>query len=309
MGLAVGVDVGGTKIAAGVVDEVGAVVHQVRRDCPADDERAVLEAIVGVVEFCRQDADVAAVGVAAAGFVRADRSTVSFAPNLAWRDEPLGERLRERLGLPVAVENDANAAAWAEHRFGAGRGEDLACVTVGTGIGGGLVLQGRLVRGRFGFAAELGHMALVAGGRPCGCGQRGCWEQYASGRALLREARDAAERDPGRAARLLALGDGTPEGIRGVHVTVAAAAGDEAACHAFRAVTSATAQGLWRLSAMLAPPVVVLAGGVIDAGELYLAPVRAALAELAGDLPAPDVRPAALGGAAGVIGAADLARR
>ncbi|MGB8652728.1 MAG: ROK family protein, partial [Mycobacteriales bacterium] len=185
MGLAIGVDVGGTKVAAGVVADDGTVLATTRRPTPSYSPDDVEHTIADVVTELRRDHDVEAVGLGAAGFIDVDRSTVLFAPNLAWRDEPLRDEVAKLIGLPVVVENDANAMAWGEYRFGAGRGHDhLVCVTVGTGIGGGIVLDGRLYRGRFGIGAEFGHVQVVPGGRRCGCGQRGCWEQYCSGRAL-----------------------------------------------------------------------------------------------------------------------------
>src|SRR4051795_66643 len=161
MSLAIGVDVGGTKIAAGLVDENGRVAATTRRDTPSTDPDKIEEAISDVVRDLAADRDVEAVGLAAAGLVDADRSTVLFAPNLAWRDEPLRDAVEKRCGLPVVVENDANAAAWAEARFGAGRGQEyLIVLTVGTGLGGGLVIGGELYRGRLGIAGEMGHVTV-----------------------------------------------------------------------------------------------------------------------------------------------------
>ena len=152
-----------------------------------------------------------------------------FAPNLAWREEPLQKKVSDLVGLPVVVENDANAMAWGEARFGAGRGEThVVCVTVGTGIGGGIVLDGSLYRGRWGMGAELGHMQVVPEGRLCGCGNLGCWEQYASGSALVIDAREIAEAEPERAAKLLKIAGGTPDQIEGHEITEAARQGDPA---------------------------------------------------------------------------------
>ncbi|MGH3513615.1 MAG: ROK family protein, partial [Pseudonocardiaceae bacterium] len=153
--LTIGVDIGGTKVAAGVVDEQGTIVATAHRDTPAEDVSLIESVIAAAVGDLTSKYDVAAVGVGAAGFIDAQRATVMFSPNLAWRGEPLRATLARRLGLPVVVENDANAAAWAEARFGAGRGVDhVVAVTVGTGIGGGIVGDGRLLRGQFGAAAE-----------------------------------------------------------------------------------------------------------------------------------------------------------
>src|SRR3954467_5080662 len=227
MSYTIGADVGGTKVAAGRGDEEGKVLVSTRRPRPGESPDHVEETIAAVVTELRREYDVEAVGIGAAGFVDADRSCVLFAPNLVWRGEPLRDDIQKRIGLPVVVENDANAAAWAEHRFGAGRGErDLVCVTVGTGIGGGIVMDGQLYRGRFGIGAEFGHMRVFPNGRRCGCGQDGCGEQYCSGRALLREAREIADVRRDYGARLLELGNGTPEGITPPEVTTAAREGD-----------------------------------------------------------------------------------
>jgi glucokinase len=210
------------------------------------------------------------------------------------------------------VENDANAAAWGENRFGAGRDEtDLVCVTVGTGIGGGIVIDDRLYRGRFGIGGEIGHMQVVADGRLCGCGQRGCWEQYASGNALVREARERAAEARGEATILLRMGDGTPEMITGRHVTEAARLGDEVALAAFATVGRWLGQGLADLVAVLDPGRFIIGGGVSEAGDLVLEPARTSFEAL---LTGRDVRPIAqvvlaeLGNDAGLVGAADLAR-
>ena len=198
---AVGVDIGGTKVLAGVVDRAGVVLARARRVTPhrSSVPAVVEDTIVEAVDELRAMYDVDAVGVGAAGFV--DRAgTVLFAPHLSWRGEPLQDVLTRRLGLPVVVDNDANAAAHAETRFGAARGKRQAvCVTLGTGIGGAIVVDGRVIRGAHGLAGEFGHMQVVPDGRLCECGQVGCWEQYCSGKAL---ARAAAERRPRTASGL-----------------------------------------------------------------------------------------------------------
>ena len=312
MALTVGVDVGGTKVAAGLVDEQGRVLARGRRPTPGASPGEVEDVIADLVAELSAGADVEAVGIGAAAFVDAERSRVLTAPNLPWRDEPLRDAVQARTGLPVVVENDANAAAWGEHRFGAGRGErHLAVVTVGTGIGGGLVLDGALHRGRWGIGAEVGHLQMVEDGRRCGCGQRGCWEQYSSGRALLREAQEIAEVQPGYAARLLELGDGRVDGIAAEEVTQAAREGDPAALECFAAVGRWLGQGLADLAAVLDPGLFVIGGGVSDAGELLLGPARERFTRrLAGRgaRPVAEIRVAELGNTAGLVGAADLAR-
>lgn len=312
MTLAIGVDVGGTKIAAGVVDDAGNVIDELRSETPATDVEATELAIVKLVAELRRKHDVAHVGVGAAGWVDANRAVVYYAPNLAWRDEHLGEELSESCGIPVVIENDGNAAAWGEYRFGAGVGfEDVVCVTVGTGIGGGMVLGGSVYRGGFGIAAEFGHVRVVPNGLLCPCGNHGCWESYASGRALVRTARELASSNRSRAETLLALGDGSPEGIQGVHVTAAAEDGDTVALDAFKEVGRWLGQGLADLVAVLDPSCLVIGGGVSDAGELILDPARAAYESAVtgrGHRPFAEVRLAEHAGNAGLVGAADLAR-
>ncbi len=317
--LAVGVDVGGTRIKAGLVDEDGTVVHATRRDTPdrttrpRDVEDAVVAVVTELLDHPLVGRDGAAgVGIGAAGFVAADRGTVVFAPHLSWRDEPLRERVSARLDLPVVVENDANAAAWAEHRFGAARGEShLVMVTLGTGIGGAILVDGRLQRGRHGLAGEFGHMTVVPDGRPCPCGLRGCWEQYASGSVLRRAALEVlAAGGPGVEALLGACG-GDPDRLRGEDVTRLAAAGDRVSTELVAGVGRWLGAGLADLVAALDPGTVVVGGGGSEAGELLLAPARDELARRLpgrGHRPVPPVLAAALGAAAGLVGAADLAR-
>ncbi len=312
MGLTIGVDVGGTKIAAGLVDELGRVARSVRCPTPSDSALAVEDAIVDLVERLGHDSQAEAIGVGAAALVDASRSRVVFAANIGWEDEPLGERLAARTGLPTVVENDANAAAWAESRFGAGRGwSDLTLVIIGTGVGGGSIVGGALVRGAHGAAGEIGHVQVVADGLECGCGQRGCLEQYASGRALLAAVRRRADADPGAAAVLLDHGDGSVDGVEGTHVAAAALRGDPLAVAAFEEVGHHLGHGLAQLSAVLDPACFLLGGGVAEAGDLLLEPTRRSylrsLVARRHRVPA-EIRCATLGNTAGLIGAADLAR-
>lgn len=309
--LAIGIDIGGTKVAAGVVDTAGHILARARRRTPSRDPEHLVDVVSEIVRQLLSDHDVQAIGVGAAGFVDADRRTVLFAPNLAWRDTPLRDEIAARIDLPVVVENDANAAAWGEYRFGAGEQlPDVVLLTVGTGIGCGLVFDGRLYRGRFGIAGEPGHMRVVPGGRACGCGNLGCWEQYASGTALVRAAREVASERPEDSGRLLQLGEGL-DGIDGPAVTRAAQEGDAAALDCFQEIGRWLGQGMADLAAVLDPGRFVVGGGVSDAGELLLAPARdtytAALTGR-GHRPLADVVVARLGAEAGLIGAADLAR-
>ena len=310
MSLTIGVDVGGTKVAAGVVGERGRIVEKLRRSTPAGSPERTAAAIAAAVTELRGRHEVAAVGVGAAGFVDAAGGIVAFAPNLAWRDEPLRAKLTGMVGLPVMVDNDGNASAWAEVRFGAARGHaHVIFVSVGTGIGAGFILDGRLYRGRWGMAGEPGHTRVVPDGRLCGCGNRGCWEQYASGSALVTEARDFAMRSPGGAMRLLQLAGGNPAAITGAHITEAAREGDPAALRCYSIVGTWLGHGLANLAAILDPGCIVVGGGVSEAGELLLGPARAAFDKAlpgAGYRPRVEILRAALGADAGIVGAADL---
>ncbi|HXW43796.1 MAG TPA: ROK family glucokinase [Streptosporangiaceae bacterium] len=312
MSLTIGVDVGGTKVAAGVVDEDGTIVEKLKRATPAARPDATADVIAGVVLELLGRHRVTAVGIGAAGFVDETRSAVLFAPNLAWRDEPLKKRVEDRIGRPVVVENDANAAAWAEATQGAARDQQhMMLITVGTGIGAGIVLDGRLYRGRWGSAGEPGHYRVVPDGRLCGCGNRGCWEQYASGNALVAEARELAHRAPSAAVRMLQLGDGTPDGIDGPAVTQAAREGDAGALSCFEIIGSWLGHGLADLAAIIDPGCFVIGGGVSDAGEILLGPARTAYHNsLTGrsHREFAEVRLARLGPDAGLIGASSLAR-
>lgn len=313
MTLACGIDVGGTKIAGGVVDESGAIVEELRVVSPATDSEAIEEAIAGLVTELRTRHEIAAVGVGAAGYIDKSRAVVMFAPNIAWRDVNLKAELEERVDLPVVVENDANAAAWGEFTFGAGHDvDDLLLVTVGTGVGGGVVLDGELYRGAFGVGAEIGHMRVVPDGILCGCGNHGCFEQYGSGSALVREARSAASGGSLLARTLLDRAGGDPAKITGPLITESARAGDPFSIEQLAALGKWLGEGIASLTAVLDPAVVVIGGGVSEAGELLLEPTRAAFASQLtgrGHRPMLEIRKARLGNRAGLIGAADLARR
>jgi glucokinase len=310
--LAIGVDIGGTKVAAGVVDPAGRVRARARRLTPSRDPAAVEDIIVEVVAELRADHQVGAVGIGAAGFVDAARSNVLFAPHLAWRNEPLQAAVAEQVGLPVVVENDANAAAWAEWRFGAGRGETmLVCVTLGTGIGGGIVIDGQVQRGRYGMAGEFGHMVVVPDGYRCECGNRGCLEQYASGNVLGREARELARAGSPVTVPLMERVGGDVEALVGPLITEAARDGDPCAIELFEDVGRWLGIGLANLAAALDPGMFVIGGGVSDAGELLLRPARESFRRTLtgrGFRPEPLIVVAELGPEAGMVGAADLAR-
>ena len=313
MSLTIGIDVGGTKVLGGVVDSSGKVLRTSRRDTPHEGGRALTQAIADVALELMASHSVSAVGLSAAGFVSSDRKTMLATPNIAgWNGVQLEAELRQLIGLPVVLENDANAAAWGERTFGAGVGKaNMLMVTVGTGIGGGIIVNGSLLRGAFGIAAEIGHLRVLPEGHLCGCGARGCFEQYASGNALMRHAREAIAASPDMARNLLARGDGTIEGLTGKAITEAAREGDHVALAAFNTTAQWLGAGIASLSVILDPEVVVIGGGVIDAGEILLAPTRAAIERympFAGKHPYPEIIAAELGNEAGLVGVADLAR-
>jgi glucokinase len=302
-------------VIAGVVDPDGTVREHIRVETPDKNKspQLVEDTIVELVVALAARHDVAAVGVGAAGWLDETRSSVVFAPHLAWRNEPLRDVLSGRLQLPLLMENDANAAAWAEWRFGSGIGEShLLCITLGTGIGGAILMEGALQRGRFGMAGEFGHMAVVPGGHRCACGNRGCWEQYASGHALVREARELAAANSPVISGLLDRAGQDVHQITGPLITAAANEGDPAAIELFQGVGTWLGIGIANLAAALDPGSVIIGGGVSEAGELLLGPAREAYRrQLPGRGFRSEARIAAarLGNFAGLIGAADLARQ
>lgn len=307
-GIAVGVDVGGTKLAAGLVAADGSVLARARHDTPSGGAD-IVDLIVDITaEFTRtHNLGTVPVGVGAAGLISLD-GAVRFAPNIDWSDFPLGAALRQRLDQPITVDNDANAAAWGEFRLGAGRNahHSLVMLTVGTGVGGGLVLEDRLLRGSGGMAGELGHMAVLEGGPRCPCGSLGCLEALASGTAIARFARDAAE--GGRLSGALAA---IPVGeLTGKAVTIAAHAGDNEAVEILATAGRWLGVGIAALIAAFDPEVVVLGGGAMQAGHLLLEPAAAAAGERLigrGHRELAPIVQATLGDDAGLVGAALLA--
>jgi len=305
--LAIGLDVGGTKILAALVDTAGRIHAQRRVDTPDDGDRRTV-ALIELVRALQSEHDLVSttVGVGAAGLIDLD-GTMRYAPNLDWRDYPLQAVLSEQLELPVRVENDAAAAAWGEYVIGAGRDADrgAAMVTLGTGVGGGLVMDGRLVRGAYGLAAEFGHMILAEGGPRCPCGNRGCLEALASGTAIGRSAREAvAARSLPEGSRLYDRAD-----ITGADVTALARDGDAGACAILAQAGHWLGVGMASLVNSLDPEIMIVGGGVVDAGDLLLEPAIAAYHERVvarAHRVVPPVVRARLGDDAGVIGAALL---
>ena len=305
----VGVDIGGTKVLAGVVDEWGGVSSSALRTTPGRRVAAaqVEDALVEAILESAAGRPLAGVGVAAAGFVDSAGERVMFAPHLPWQGEPLRELLEQRLGCPVALDNDANCAARAEAHHGAARGASSALmITMGTGIGGAILLDGQVVRGANGMAGEFGHMQVVPDGEACECGRTGCWEQYSSGNALVRNARALMAEQP---SVLEEMCGGLPERVTGPMVTLAAEEGDLVARAAFASVGEWLGVGVANLVAAFDPEVVVIGGGVSAAGDKLLDPARSALQRTlvgAAHRTVPDLVAAQLGPQAGMIGAALL---
>ena len=308
----IGLDVGGTKIAGAVVDPEGAIVARRLVPTESDEPASITAAMVKVARELKAAAPAAgAVGVGAAGLVDVDRGVILGAPNLAYRNVPVRDTLRDRLGIPAVVDNDANVAALAEAVHGAGRGAgDQIMVTVGTGIGGGIIIGGKIYRGHYGVGAELGHIVVDPDGPVCGCGNRGCWEGVASGNAIGRLARQRVE--GGAGADLLAAVGGDLDAITGELVGESAVAGSAFARDVLAEIGRYLGIGLASIVNIFDPEVIVMGGGAAaGTGELLLAPARASMeAHVLGISWRTPVRvvPAVLGNDAGVVGAAQLAR-
>jgi glucokinase len=300
-----GIDVGGTKVLGVVADAGGAVLAEHRVATPRDGEALMATMVDLVARLRASHPDVVAVGAGVPGLVDRD-AVLRFAPNLPGIVElAVGARLADATGLPVRVDNDNTCALWGEHLLGAARdGTDVVLVGLGTGIGGGLLLDGRLARGKHGFAGEIGHMVVARGGIPCVCGRNGCWERYASGTALGRLGRESG------AARIVELAGGHVDDVRGEHVTAAAAEGDTDALRVVDEFADWFAVGLVNIVQVLDVERCVIAGGVVEAGEVLIAAVRRAFGAR---LVAPEHRPpvaivgAELGERAAAVGAALLA--
>lgn len=307
----IGVDLGGTKLLAGVLDGELNVHHRVNRPVHGLTQRELLDTAVAAVEEARAAApgEVAAVGFGIPCLIDQRRGMATMAVNLPIADVPFRDVMAERLGLPVEVDNDANVAALAEHRAGAARGfSEAIALTIGTGVGGGLILHGELYRGALGAGAELGHITIDLNGPPCqgNCPNNGCLETLASGTALAREGRRIAAEQPDSA-----LGRALAEGreITGALITELAHDGDQAALDSVSLIGRNLGVGIASLLNIFNPDVVVIGGGVIAAGELLLGPARAEVACRA--LPTmrdhAQIVPAHFGSEAGLVGAGALA--
>ncbi|MGW0044444.1 ROK family protein [Rhodococcus sp. NPDC003348] len=307
----IGVDVGGTSIRAAVVDAAGEVLDTAQAPTPRS-ASALEDALDRTLRELISRNEIRAIGLAVAGFVSEDRTIVRFAPHLPWVDVPVARDLGRRLGLPVVLEHDANAAAWAERRFGAATGGgNVVTVAVGTGIGAALLVDGHLYRGSHGVAPELGHLQVVPGGRPCACGKRGCWERYCSGTALVETAIELLAADPSGSTVLAAEVARDPGSLTGRRIAGAARDGDRVAVRTMAEFARWLGVGLAMVADVFDPELIVIAGGVASSAGLFLDEAREHYARAltgAGHRPLARIRTTQLGEAAAMVGAADLAR-
>lgn len=293
---ALGIDIGGTKIAGGVVSESGELLHRLEKPTRAQDPDTIIATVAEIVAELSTSESHLTVGVAVAAFLDPGRENLYFSPNIEWKDFPLRDRLESKLGRPVTIENDANAAGWAEYRFGGARDSvSMIMLTMGTGVGGAVIDRGQLLVGGFGTAGELGHIIIRPGGLECGCGNRGCLEQYASGTALMRDARESLSRPNLSAEDLTALLESA----------------DAEATDVLRGVCDSMGLGIASLVAVTDPDTVVIGGGVARAGSLLGDMITKSFLSHYGasaKRPTATIVVAELGNTAGMIGAADLAR-
>jgi glucokinase len=307
---AIGLDIGGTKIAGGVVTGDGTILDLIDVPTPVTgDTVETLEALRKVIDSLRdRHPDVEAIGAGAAGMVEWPSGHIRWAPNNVYTELPLRQLLAQETGLPAVVDNDANVAAWAEARHGAAAGYDhVAVLTVGTGIGAGVVLGGQLQRGHSGLGGEIGHIVLAPDGPRCGCGNTGCLEAMASGTALGRAGREAAAADPGGILATLA---GGPDKVTGQIVFDAAQHGDRTARELFGQIGCWLGIGIASVVNLLDIELVVIGGGMVTAGDLLLAPAMESFGRFLfgrARRPLPQIVPARFGPDAGVVGAAALA--
>ena len=313
MTLTIGIDVGGTKVLGGVVTPEGTIVATTRKETASEGGAAAVQVIAEVAKELMQAHEIKALGVSVPGFISSDRARVIGTPNISgWNDLAIAETLRKLIGVEVVVENDANAALWGEYKFGAGQGKTNICMlTLGTGVGGGIITNGQLYRGAFGMGAELGHIRLIPDGLECGCGAKGCLEQYGSGSALVRIARERAASNLDKAKFLLSLGGGSPDEIRGEEVTQAANQGDAFSKEIFKEIGESVGEAIATICAVLDPSHIIIGGGVVEADEIWLEPIRKSMVSnmsFSGLHPLPEVIRAQLGDMAGLVGLSDLAR-
>ena len=312
MSLTIGVDIGGTKIAIGVIAQSGEILQRDHISSPANDRTKIHAYVIAGINRLRAENDVAAIGISAAGLINRERDQIMSSPNVDLTGSSIKSEVELATGLPVLLENDANSATWGEYKHGAGVGySNIVLLTIGTGLGCGIVIDDKLLIGGYGMAAEAGHMVIKPDGQLCGCGQRGCLEQYASGQALTRSARTfVASGSPGADTLFKSCG-GDVTLLTGQMVTAAALNGDPASIAILADAGKWLGYGIAAIAAMLDPEIFIIGGGGGDAGDLILEPARTAFEQR---LTAKDHRPMAkivsakLGNDAGMVGVADLAR-
>ena len=308
------VDIGGTKIAVGICDEDDAIIRSWTVPTPKEADAIDKHIAEMYRETKKLYDDIAAIGISAAGNVKEDRHTIAFSANIpVWINYDLSSHIGDLIGheVPVIVENDANCAGWGEYVHGAGQGHtNMVALTVGTGLGGAVVLNGQLYRGSFGMGSELGHIPMVPDGDFCGCGLRGCAERYTSGNALEHFARSAVRRRPQEDSRLLELCNGDIDELEGKMVSQAAVEGDVIGMYAFNKIGEWLGRTMASISAVLDPDIYVIGGGVVAVGDILLDPARNAYVrflQASAYRPHAEIAPATSGQDAGLIGAANLA--
>jgi len=308
--LTIGIDIGGTKISAGVVDSSGNLIDSSRCSTPLEGGKELVSSVIGLVKESNKKHEIKGIGISIAALISSDYGTIVGAPNIANLSKlNFVNEIKEEFKLPIIIENDANAAMWAEFKFGSAKGlNPVMFLIIGTGVGGGLVIDGKLFKGANGIGAEFGHMCVVPNGLLCGCGSKGCIEQYASGGALIRYANEALLANPDKSEEVLSFGEGK---LSGTALTKAAKAGNELALAAFSKQADWLGLACASYSSIIDPQAIIIGGGVVDAGELFLAPVRAAMRKymlFAESHVPPKIIAAKFGNDAGLIGAADLVR-
>jgi glucokinase len=308
--LTIGIDIGGTKISAGVVDSSGNLIDSSKCSTPAEGGKELISSVVNLVKELNKKHEIKGIGISIAALISSDYGTIVGAPNIANLSKlNFANEIKEEFKLPIIIENDANAAMWAEFKFGSAKGlNPVMFFIIGTGVGGGLVIDGKLFKGANGIGAEFGHMCVVPNGLLCGCGAKGCIEQYASGGALIRYANEALLANPDKSEEVLSFGEGK---LSGTALTKAAKAGNELALAAFSKQADWLGLACASYSLIIDPQAIIIGGGVVDAGELFLAPVRAAMRKympFAESHVPPKIIAAKFGNDAGLIGAADLVR-
>ncbi len=308
--LTIGIDIGGTKISAGVVDSSGNLIDSSKCSTPAEGGKDLISSVVNLVKELNKKYEIKGIGISIAALISSDYGTIVGAPNIANLSKlNFANEIKEEFKLPIIIENDANSAMWAEFKFGSAKGlNPVMFFIIGTGVGGGLVIDGKLFKGANGIGAEFGHMCVVPNGLLCGCGAKGCIEQYASGGALIRYANEALLANPDKSEEVLSFREGK---LSGTALTKAAKAGNELALAAFSKQADWLGLACASYSLIIDPQAIIIGGGVVDAGELFLAPVRAAMRKympFAESHVPPKIIAAKFGNDAGLIGAADLVR-